>query len=88
MVHLIAIASSNFIMEVPVAFKRIPKSKWIALRTNISNVFFYNIKTKVASWEIPAELEEIMISAFAPEDDDQIQEKLQQKQRAGKVLLI
>jgi hypothetical protein len=75
-------------MEVPVAFKRIPKSKWIALRTNMNNVFFYNIKSKVASWEIPAELEEIMMSAFAPEDDDQIQEKLQQKQKAGKVLLI
>jgi hypothetical protein len=72
-------------MEVAVAFKRIPKSKWIALRTNFNNVFFYHIISKVASWQIPAELEEFMMNAFAPEDDDQIQEKLEHKQKAGKL---
>lgn len=70
-------------MEFAVAFKRIPKSKWVALKTSLDNVFFYNIQSKITSWEIPGELEEFMMHAFAPEDDEQVQEKLLEKQNHG-----
>lgn len=72
-------------MESPTAYKRVPSTAWIAIKTSRSNVFFYNIRSKASTWEIPAELEDFVLNAFAPPDQEQIQEKLLEKQEKGMI---
>ena len=58
-------------MELAVAYKRIPQTAWIALKTNQQNVFFYNVKSKMTTWEIPVELEEFLMNSFAPQEEQE-----------------
>ena len=77
-------------MEIPVAYKRVPSTAWIAIKTSLDNVFYHDIRSKSSTWEIPQELEDFVLNAFAPPEPELIQEKLLEKQDKGKnqILII